>query len=112
MAFVAVEQGEPGAGEITGEVRTFLYPDDATAEFAILVRSDMKRRGLGRALLQKMIDYCRASGVSVLIGQILAENEAMITLARACGMEVEETPGASIAVAHLDLRATGSGEAP
>jgi acetyltransferase len=112
MAFVAVRQEEPGKGEITGEVRAFIYRDDATAEFAILVRSDVMRGGLGRALLSKMIEYCRASGVAELIGQILSENEAMIALARRCGMQVEEGPGTSIAIAHLDLRAAEPTSAP
>lgn len=105
MAFVAVERDAPAAGEIAGEVRAFVYPGGTTAEFAILVRSDLKRRGLGRALLSKMIDYCRKSGLAELIGQILPENEAMIALARRCGMQVEVAPGANVAVAHIDLRA-------
>jgi acetyltransferase len=104
MAFVAIDSSATGAGEIVGEVRTFSYPNEATAEFAILVRSDMKRRGLGRALLRKMIAYCRASGVRELIGQIRPENQAMIDLAQRCGMTVDAQPGIDIVVAHLDLR--------
>lgn len=107
MAFVATTPDGSDAGEIAGEVRAFVYPGGTTAEFAILVRSDAKRRGLGRALLSKMIDYCRACGLAELIGQILPENEAMIALARRCGMQVEIAPGASVAVAHLDLRSPG-----
>ncbi len=107
MAFVATAPDGPDAGEIAGEVRAFVYPGGTTAEFAILVRSDAKRRGLGRALLSKMIDYCRVSGLAELIGQILPENEAMIALARRCGMQVEVAPGASVAVAHLNLRSAG-----
>jgi acetyltransferase len=101
MAFVAAEDG---SRDILGEVRLFTYPDAATAEFALLVRTDLQRRGLGRALLLKAIDYCRARGSDTLIGQIRTDNEAMLALARRCGMEVETAPGASLAVAHLDLR--------
>lgn len=100
-AFVAVAPDAPH--EILGEVRIFPFPDGATAEFAILVRSDAQRRGIGRALLGKAIDYCRGRGAAALIGQMHPENEAMIGLARAVGMAVEHTPGASIAVAHLKL---------
>jgi acetyltransferase len=107
MAFVAVGSSSGNADEIVGEVRAVRYPNGATAEFTILVRSDMKRHGLGRALLQKMIAYSKASGVEELIGQILPENEAMIALARSCGMEVEAQPG-SVAVAHIDLRSERS----
>ena len=104
MAFVAVGSSTNGADEMVGEVRMFSYSNEATAEFAILVRSDMKRQGLGRALLQKMIAYSKTSGAEELIGRIRLENQAMIALARCCGMTVEAQPGINIVVAHLDLR--------
>jgi acetyltransferase len=101
MAFVAVT---PGEAQILGEVRLYAYGDGESAEFALLVRSDMQRRGLGRALLEKAIAYARARGSATLIGQINADNQAMLALARRCGMEVDLAPGATLAVAHLDLR--------
>jgi acetyltransferase len=104
MAFVAAADDDAGAREILGEARILVYPDGESAEFAILVRSDMQRRGLGEALLSKLIDYCRARGKSTLIGQMRSDNEAMIALARRSGMEVEAVPEANLAVAHLDLR--------
>jgi GNAT superfamily N-acetyltransferase len=72
----------------------------------LLVRSDLQRRGIGRTLLLKAIDYCRARGTAQLIGQIRAENEPMIALARRCGMQVDVAAGATLAVAHIDLRAS------
>jgi acetyltransferase len=103
MAFVAVA-GDSGPHEILGEVRLVFHPGGEGAEFAILVRSDLKRRGLGRALMEKVINYCRARDKRSLIAQIDPSNEAMIGLARRCGMEVELTPGARLAVAHLGLQ--------
>jgi acetyltransferase len=103
MAFVAAARNS-GAPEILGEVRIMTYPDGESTEFSILVRSDLKRRGLGRALVQKAIDYCRARGQKTLIAQILPENEAMMALARRSGMAIEIIPGASIAIAHLELQ--------
>jgi acetyltransferase len=99
MAFVAVS-----GSEIVAEVRLFQYPDGETAEFALLVRSDRQRGGLGRALLNKAIGYARARGRRALIGQINPDNQAMLGLARACGMELEQAPGTNLVVAHLDLR--------
>ena len=101
-AFVAVAPEAPD--EILGEVRVYCFPDGETAEFAILVRSDAQRRGIGRALLREAIDYSRSRGAKALIGQMRPDNEAMIGLARALGMAVERAPGASFAVAHLDLK--------
>jgi acetyltransferase len=100
MAFVAVRQSGSGSGEIVGEVRAYHYPRAPTAEVGIIVRSDMKRRGLGRALMERMIAYSNENGLE-LIGQIAPDNEAMITLAERCGMQVEHLPGTHIAVAHM-----------
>jgi acetyltransferase len=81
MAFVAVRQGEAGA-ETIGVVRTVAEPDNESAEFAIVVRSDLKRRGLGTRLMQRAIDHCRSRGTREIGGDVLAGNESMIDLAR------------------------------
>jgi acetyltransferase len=85
MAFVATAAGESGAPETLGVVRAICDPDNERAEFAILVRSDLKGRGLGRALMEKMIGYLRGRGTRVLFGHVLAHNRAMIGLARRLG---------------------------
>jgi len=99
-AFVAVRQSGPASGEIAGEVHAYRYPETATAELAIIVRSDMKGRGLGSVLMRGMIEYCRAAGLE-LIARIRRDNTAMIRLARHCGMEVEYAPGSSLAIAYI-----------
>jgi RimJ/RimL family protein N-acetyltransferase len=101
MAFVAADGDGDG---ILGEVRLYAYRDEETAEFALLVRSDVQRRGLGRALLEKAIAHCRARGFATLIGQTRADNAPMIALARRCGMAVELVPETNLAIAHLELR--------
>ena len=40
-------------------MRAVADPDRVRAEFAILVRSDMKGKGLGELLMKKLIRYCR-----------------------------------------------------
>jgi acetyltransferase len=110
MMFVALPQSGPHAGEIAGEVRAFRYPDSTTAEVSVLVRSDLQQRGLGRALLAKMLRYCRGAGVTEVIGRMLPDNAAMIALARRCGMEVQPVESAGVAVAHIDLRSRATAE--
>jgi acetyltransferase len=100
MTFIAVAQSGPDSGEIVGEVRAYRYPEGLAAELGIIVRSDMKRRGVGRALMEALIAYTRENGLE-LIGQIAPDNEAMIALAERCGMEVEHAPGNDVAVAHI-----------
>jgi acetyltransferase len=100
VAFVAVRESQQGHEEIVGEARLYRYPEAAAAELAIIVQSDMHRRGLGRALMRKAIEYCTTHGLE-MIAQILSSNDAMIGLAKSVGMEVEYTPGSDLAVAHM-----------
>jgi acetyltransferase len=88
MAFIAVGDNDQGEEETLGVARAHADPDNAEAEFAIIVRSDLKGRGLGAALLKKLIDYCRGRGTSRLVGEVFADNERMLKLARECGFHI------------------------
>ncbi len=55
------------------------------ADFALTVRSDHKREGLGRRALQALIDYCRALGIKTLVGETTCANTPMLHLARSFG---------------------------
>jgi len=85
MAFIAVGENEQGVEETLGVARAHADPDNVEAEFAIIVRSDLKGKGLGSALLMKLIEYCRQRGTQRLIGEAFADNDRMLKLARECG---------------------------
>ena len=70
-------------------MRAVSDPDNVDAEFAILVRSDLKGRGLGQLLLGKLERYAVAQGLQRITGVVLRENAAMLDLARHCGFEVD-----------------------
>ena len=91
MAFVACIQ-DRDEWEIIGVVRTTTSPDNEDAEFGMMVRSDMKKMGIGRLLLEKMIRYTQSRGSTYLISETMRENVAMQTLARKVGMAVEDSP--------------------
>ena len=82
MAFIAVRKNEQGQNETIGVIRIVSDADSQEAEFAIIVRSDMQRLGIGRKLLEKSIRYCRERGIKRLIGQTLGNNLPMQNLAR------------------------------
>ncbi|MDX6039609.1 bifunctional acetate--CoA ligase family protein/GNAT family N-acetyltransferase [Scandinavium lactucae] len=88
MAFVAVHTTETGT-EILGVTRAISDPDNIDAEFAVLVRSDLKGLGLGRRLLEKLINYTREHGLMQLNGITMPNNQGMIALARKLGFDVD-----------------------
>ncbi len=89
MAFVAFDI--PG-NEILGVVR--IHSDDlhVSGEFAILLRSDSKGRGLGWALMNLMIEYGRFDGLKRITGQVFAENRPMLAICRELGFRVRTDP--------------------
>ncbi len=88
MAFVAVAPD----GTMAGVSRMSCDPDHGSAEYALLVRSDLKGRGLGRALLSLLIDYAKADGLRELEGMVLTENRGMLALVAGLGYRIERVP--------------------
>jgi acetyltransferase len=89
MAFIATRAGPGGADETLGVVRVHADPDNVAGEFAIIVRSDLKGRGLGRLLMACLLDYCRARGLSMVRGTALTGNVRMHALARRFGFRLQ-----------------------
>ena len=89
MAFIAVQSQPDGPAQTLGVVRAVIDPDNVDAEFAIIVRSDMKGRGLGHMLMRKMIDFLIGRGTQRMVGDILRENHGMRDLARSNGFVVD-----------------------
>ncbi len=104
MAFIALDAEAPGEPETLGVVRAVAMPDRTQAEFAIVVRSDQKGHGLGHALLEKMIRYCRARGVAEVVGQVLPDNRAMLDLASSLGFQRHLLPDEGVVEVRLPLR--------
>jgi acetyltransferase len=105
MAFIAVASGADGVPETIGAVRAVTDPNNTSADFGIIVRSDLKRRGLGHLLLDKMIRYCRGRGTRELTGDVLAGNADMLQLARTLGFETTPAPDGDVVRLRLALQA-------
>ncbi len=100
MAFIAVADNK----EILAVVRAILDPDTNIAEFAILVRSDLKGLGLGHLLMEKMIHYAHTKSIQELSGITMPTNRGMITLARKLGFSVKVQLEDGIAELKLELK--------
>ena len=96
MAFVVLDSRADESANIVGVGRLSADPDREHAEYAVTVRSDWQGRGLGYALMLKMIDYARSKGIRELFGYVLRENTAMVAMSRKLGFTVtgsDEGPG-------------------
>jgi len=88
MAFVLFD----AANAIAGVARIAADPDNARAEFAVTVRSDLKGHGAGRFLMQRIGAYAKDRGIGELFGDILAENTNMLALCRELGCSISSAP--------------------
>ncbi|MDO5087360.1 MAG: bifunctional acetate--CoA ligase family protein/GNAT family N-acetyltransferase [Comamonadaceae bacterium] len=93
MAFIATALDENGVERTLGVARALADPDNASAEFGIITRPEIKGAGLGSLLMEKLIAYQRAAGTQRLVALVLAENERMRRLGRKFGFAELPTPG-------------------
>lgn len=85
IALVANRRASDGTEEILAVARAHALTPASAAELALLVRSDLKGMGLGSVLLERLIAHCRRRGYSVLVAEVLQQNERMLRLARKHG---------------------------
>ena len=89
MAFVAIDEATK---EPLGVVRLHADASHESGEYAILLRSDLKGRGLGWSLMQLIIEYGKSEGMKRISGQILQENTVMLKMCRELGFEIRTDP--------------------
>lgn len=89
MAFVAIDETSK---EPLGVVRLHADEIHENGEYAILLRSDLKGRGLGWSLMQLIIEYAKSEGLKRISGQILQENTVMLKMCRELGFDIATDP--------------------
>jgi len=89
MAFVAFDEASK---ELVGVVRFHSDSIYENGEYAILLRSELKGRGLGWALMQLIIEYAKSEGLKRLSGQVLQENSVMLNMCRELGFALKSDP--------------------
>jgi acetyltransferase len=89
MAFVAIDEA---SGKMLGGARLHANADYDRGEYAMLVRSDLKGRGLGWLLMQLLIEYARAEGIRTIEGQVLSENTTMLKMCKELGFALSHDP--------------------
>jgi phosphinothricin acetyltransferase len=76
-------------GRVLGWARLYAWSPrrayDRTAENAVYVREDARRRGIARALMEKLIELAPQRGVHVMVARIVEGNPASVRLHEALG---------------------------
>jgi acetyltransferase len=89
MALIAIGEA---SGEMLGGVHLHADANYENAEYAILVRSDLKGRGIGWLLMQTIIAYARAEGIRRIKGEVLRENLTMLAMCEELGFHAVADP--------------------
>ncbi|MGZ8228544.1 MAG: bifunctional acetate--CoA ligase family protein/GNAT family N-acetyltransferase [Burkholderiales bacterium] len=101
MALIAIDKS--GGREVQiGVARYVINPDWESCEFAVVVSQDWRGHGLGRQLMLRLIDIARARGLKVMVGQILAVNGRMLSMAKALGFTIDDSVE-DVGVKHVQL---------
>lgn len=90
MAVVAVEVAEEG--RVLGVARYLSNPDRVSCEFALVVSDARQNQGLGHRLMNKLIDVAHDKGLSVIEGEVLANNHKMLGLMKSLGFAITNDP--------------------
>jgi acetyltransferase len=102
MALVAVQKTADGP-KFLGVSRYYLDPESMSAEYAVVVGDPWQKSGLGRHLMQRLIDVAKQRGVRRLRGPVLRENRGMLALAKELGMTVSDTSEPGVVETAMEL---------
>jgi len=103
MALIAERSSSDScAGEIVGVGRLMKVPEKDQAEIAVLVSDAFQNRGIGSALLKRLIEFARGEKVQLLVASFLSENLPIERLFRSHGFIFSD--GMDPETRHAQLR--------
>lgn len=91
MAFAAVI-GEGGTERVIGTGCYYVEADTGLADVAYMVDPAWQGRGVGQLLQARLTDYARRHGVRGFTADVLAHNEAMLSVMRRSGCDMSVRP--------------------
>jgi len=104
MAF-AVTSAINGAEQFIGVGRYVADAVKSSAEVALVLADAWQGQGLGRRLLETLLEHAASAAIREAVGVVLATNVAMLRLARSLGFAVTAEPGdATVMRIRRDLR--------
>src|SRR6185437_421888 len=103
MALVAERANDDKPGEIVGVGRLIKSPGAREAEIAVLVSDAFQKRGIGSALVQRLIAFARDENLELLTASFLAENRPIEALFRSFGFSFSQGTEPELRQATLRL---------
>jgi acetyltransferase len=92
VALAACVKAAAGASTIVAEARYVRLGRGPEAELALSVADDWQRLGLARQLLQRLMRQARRQGLRRLVGDVLWDNHAMLSMVRRLGGRLRVQP--------------------
>jgi acetyltransferase len=109
MALVALHAAG-GSEEIVGVGRLSKFHGRDDAELAVLVRDDFQRRGLGTALVERLLAVAREEKISRVVAFMLPENLGMQRTAARLGFVLDRSGGPQLVAATKNFAASQPAE--
>ncbi len=91
LALLALDDAS-GTDHIVAVARYVANPDGESVEFAIVVADAWQHRGVGHALLERLIESASARGYARMMGNVLTQNSPMLAFMRGMGFTVRRDP--------------------
>jgi GNAT superfamily N-acetyltransferase len=105
FALVAMRDG----GELVAVARYEGTRGGDAAELAVVVDDALQHQGVGRALLERLIDVAVERGLDALVADVLSANSSMLGLLRVLGPPTRTARDADSTTVTVDLRGHDAG---
>ena len=102
MALIAVQEKNGKEIEL-GVTRYVMNPDGKSCEFALVVADAWQNKGIGSQLLGMLIEAAQDRGFRSMTGEILADNQKMLTLVKRLGFHITSTDDPGLKFVELSF---------
>ncbi|MBN2333173.1 MAG: bifunctional acetate--CoA ligase family protein/GNAT family N-acetyltransferase [Deltaproteobacteria bacterium] len=101
MAIIALVE-ENGVDTTIGVNRLAYYPQDDRHEFALVITDAWQGKGVGKVLMERLLEIAKDRQIRTIYGKVLAENQTMIGFCRRFGFSEYESEG-NVILVKLEL---------
>ncbi len=89
--------------DLVAVVRYEGRPGELSAELAVVVDDGLQHQGVGRLLLERLLDVAREAGLGELAADVLAGNAAMLSLLRTLDLPRRTESDGDTVTVYVDL---------